>query len=50
MSKRSDWDRVPTLQRVYNPMIKRIEFLAEKGLTSLMVLFDFLSRHIAPLQ
>jgi hypothetical protein len=31
-------------------MIKRIQFLVEKGLTSLMVLFDFLSRHIAPLQ
>jgi hypothetical protein len=30
-------------------MLKRIQFLAEKGLTSLMVLSDFLSRCIAPL-
>jgi hypothetical protein len=31
-------------------MLKRIQFLVEQGLTSLMVLSDFLSRHIAPLQ
>jgi hypothetical protein len=31
-------------------VLKRIQFLAEKGLTSLMVLSDFLSRCIAPLQ
>jgi hypothetical protein len=30
-------------------MLARIRLLAEKGLTSLMVLADFLSRRIAPL-
>jgi hypothetical protein len=32
------------------PVVMRIRFLAEKGLTSMMVMFDFLSKHIAPLQ
>jgi hypothetical protein len=31
-------------------MLKRIQFLVEKGLMSMMVLFDFLSKRIAPLQ
>jgi hypothetical protein len=31
-------------------MVKRIKFLVEKRLTSMMVLFDFLSRRIAPLR
>jgi hypothetical protein len=31
-------------------VLKRITFLVGKGLTSMMVLCDFLSRHIAPLQ
>jgi hypothetical protein len=43
------WEKVPNLQRVYDPMLKRIKFLVGKGLTSMMVLFDFLSRRIAPL-
>jgi hypothetical protein len=43
MSKCSNWERVPALQHAYDPVLKRIQFLAEKGLTSLMVLFDFLS-------
>jgi hypothetical protein len=31
-------------------MLKRIQFMAEQGLMSLMMLFDFLSRRITPLQ
>jgi hypothetical protein len=50
MAKRSDWEKVHNLQRPYNPVIKRIQLLAGQGLTSMMVLFDFLSKRIAPLQ
>jgi hypothetical protein len=45
----SGWEKVPDLQRAYRPMLKRIQFLAEKGLMSMMVLFIFLLRCIAPL-
>jgi hypothetical protein len=31
-------------------VLARIRFLANKGLTSMMVLYDFLLKHIAPLQ
>jgi hypothetical protein len=50
MGSRFDWEKVPDLQQTYNPMVKRIQFLAEDGLTSMMVLFNFLSKRIAPLQ
>jgi hypothetical protein len=30
-------------------MLDQIEYLAENGLTSLMVLHDFLLKHLAPL-
>jgi hypothetical protein len=45
-SKSDLWEKVPDLQRVYDPVLKRIKFLAGKGLTSMMVLFDFMSRRI----
>jgi hypothetical protein len=48
--ERSYQERVLDLQSAYDPVVKRIQFLAETGLTSMMVLFDFLSRPIAPLQ
>jgi hypothetical protein len=44
------WEKVPDLRQAYNPVVKRIKFLAENGLTSMMVLFDFLRKRIAPLQ
>jgi hypothetical protein len=47
---RSGREKVPNLQLAYHPVLKRILFLAEKGLTSMMELFDFLSKRIAPLQ
>jgi hypothetical protein len=50
MGRRSRWEKVPERQSAYNPMLKRIQFLAEQGLTSLMMLFDFLSRRITPFQ
>jgi hypothetical protein len=43
------WEKVPDLWQAYNPVVKRIKFLAENGLTSMMVLFDFLRKRIAPL-
>jgi hypothetical protein len=49
-ASRSDWEKDPNLQPAYNPMLDRICFLAEKGLTSMMVLHDYLSKHIVPLQ
>jgi hypothetical protein len=42
MGKRSDWERVPTLSRAYEPLMKRIQLLANQCLMSMMVLFDFL--------
>jgi hypothetical protein len=46
----SGWVKVPNLQPAYLLVLKRIQFLAEYGLTSMMVLFDFLLKRIAPLQ
>jgi hypothetical protein len=47
---RADWEQDPNLQPNYDPMLARIRFLADKGLTSMMVMYDFLPKHIAPLQ
>jgi hypothetical protein len=46
-SNRSRWEKVPDLQPEYRPVKRRIQFLAEKGLTSMMVMHDFVSKHIA---
>jgi hypothetical protein len=46
---RTDWEEAPDMQRAYNPVVQRIQFLAEKGLMSMMVLHDFLSKRITPL-
>jgi hypothetical protein len=37
------------LEPAFNPMLGRIRILAEIGLSSMMVLHDFLSKHITPL-
>jgi hypothetical protein len=50
MAHRSGWEKSPNLQSAYLPMLKRIQFLAENNLTSMMVLFDFLLKCITPLQ
>jgi hypothetical protein len=43
MGRRFLWEKIPNLQSAYDPVLKRIQFLVEKGLNSLMVLFNFLS-------
>jgi hypothetical protein len=50
MARCFDWEKIPHLQWAYTPMLERIQFLAEKGLMSMIVLHDFLSKHITPLQ
>jgi hypothetical protein len=45
----SDWEKDPNLQPAYNTLLDRIYFLVEKGLTSMMVLHNYLSKCIAPL-
>jgi hypothetical protein len=47
---RAEWGKDPGLESGFDPMLDRIQYLAESGLTSLMVLHDFLSRRLAPLQ
>jgi hypothetical protein len=46
----AEWGKDPGLESGFDPMLDRIQYLAESGLTSLMVLHDFLSRRLAPLQ
>jgi hypothetical protein len=41
--RHSHWEKAPELQSFYDSVLKRIQFLVEQGLTSLMVLSDFLS-------
>jgi hypothetical protein len=47
---RAEWGRDPGLESGFDPVLDRIQYLAERGLTSLMVLNDFLSKRLAPLQ
>jgi hypothetical protein len=47
---RTEWGKDPGLEPSFYPRLDRIQYLAENGLTSLMVLHDFLSKHLAPLQ
>jgi hypothetical protein len=44
------WDELLWLQVGFEPVFKRIWFLVEDGLSLMMVLSDFLSRCITPLQ
>jgi hypothetical protein len=48
--KHSDWEEVLSLHKGFAPEIERIRHLVGHSLMSMMVLFDFLSRRIAPLQ
>jgi hypothetical protein len=47
---RTEWVKDPGLESGFDPVLDRIQYLAENGLTSLMVLHDFLSRCLMPLQ
>jgi hypothetical protein len=49
-AKHSEWEETLKLHRAYEPMIERIKHLTSHGLMMMMVLHDFLSRLIAPLQ
>jgi hypothetical protein len=47
---RTEWGKDPGLESGFDPMLDRIHYLSENGLTLLMVLHDFLSKRLAPLQ
>jgi hypothetical protein len=47
---RAEWGKDPGLESGFDPVLDRIQYLTESGLTSLMVLHDFLSRRLTPLQ
>jgi hypothetical protein len=46
----TEWGKDPSLEPSFDPVLDRIQYLAENGLTSLMVLHDFLSKRLVPLQ
>jgi hypothetical protein len=45
----TEWGKDPGLEPGFNPVLDRIQYLVENGLTSLMVLHDFLSKRLTPL-
>jgi hypothetical protein len=47
---RTEWGKDPGLESGFSPVLELIQYLAENGLTSLMVLHDFLSKRLVPLQ
>jgi hypothetical protein len=50
MAKKTAWEEIPRLHEAFRPVIERIKHLTSHGLSAMMVLYDFPSRHIAPLQ
>jgi hypothetical protein len=50
MAPRANWEQDPNLKLDYDPVLARIRFLADKRLTSMMVMYDFLSTCIAPVK
>jgi hypothetical protein len=46
----SSWKARPSLLAELDPVLDQVKTLARGGLTSMMVLGDFLRRRIAPLQ
>jgi hypothetical protein len=46
---RTEWGKDPGLEPGFNPVLDQIQYLAENGLTLLMVLHDFLSMRLVPL-
>jgi hypothetical protein len=47
--KCDSWVEVTRLSVPFAPVVERIKLMPSRGLTSMMVLFDFLSRRIRPL-
>jgi hypothetical protein len=45
---RTEWGKDPDLELGLDPVLEWIQYLADNGLTSLMVLHDFLSKCLAP--
>jgi hypothetical protein len=45
----TEWGKDLGLEPGFDPVLDRIQYLAENGLTSLMVLHDFLSKRLTPL-
>jgi hypothetical protein len=46
---RTEWVKDPGLDPGFDPVLDQIQYLAKNGLTSLMVLHDFLSKRLMPL-
>jgi hypothetical protein len=47
---RVHWEQDPGLEPIFNPVLGRIRILAEGGLTSMMVLHDYVLKRNVPLQ
>jgi hypothetical protein len=47
---RTEWGKDLGLEPSFDPLLDRIQYLTENGVTLLMVLHDFLSKRLAPLQ
>jgi hypothetical protein len=47
---RTEWGKDPSLEPGFDPVLDQIQYLVEDDLTSLMVLHDFLSKRLTPLQ
>jgi hypothetical protein len=45
----AEWVKDPSLESGFDPVLDLICYLAENGLTLLMVLHDFLSKRLVPL-
>jgi hypothetical protein len=50
MTPHVDWEQDPDLKLVFNPVLGRIQILAEGGLISMMMMYDYVSKRITPLQ
>jgi hypothetical protein len=50
VTPRADWEQDPGLEPAYNTVLGRIRILSESGLTPMMVLHDFVSKCITPIQ
>ena len=48
--RRSTWEAPPPEDARLEPVLERIRFLRDSGLTSIMVVVDFLRRRLAPLR
>jgi hypothetical protein len=47
---RAKWVKDPGLESGFDPVLDQIRYLAENDLTSLMMMHDFLSKRLTPLQ